>query len=90
MNVNGQTIEVVRVGRVYEAQAFDATIGRNRTYTVDTYRARGGAFTAELWTRGDDNEDDGGDCSSQLGGLTVRKGGRQTQMRIQGFSCTLF
>jgi len=88
MRVDGRTTDLRETGRSTTRTAYDREHRMTRSYTVQTYRAADGSFTAELWTRGDDIEG-GGDCSEMRGGLTVRKRGRQTHVRLEGAACTL-
>jgi len=86
MNVDGRTTAVRKVGRERTQTAYDRQYRVTRTYSVSNYRAADGSFTAELWERNNDTE--GGDCVEMRGGLTVRKGGRQTHVRVEGQGCT--
>ena len=88
MRVDGRTADLREVGRATTRTAYDREYRETRSYTVQNYRAADGTFTAELWTRSDDIED-GGDCGEMRGGLTVRKRGRQTHIRLEGAGCTL-
>lgn len=88
MHVDGRTTALREVGSARTRTAYDREYRVTRTYHVQNYRAADGSFTAELWTRGDDIED-GGDCGEMRGGLTVRKRGQQTHVRLQGAGCTL-
>lgn len=88
MHVDGRTAALRELGRGTTRTAYDREYRVTRTYHVQHYRAVDGSFTAELWTRSDDVED-GGDCGEMRGGVTVRKAGRQTHVRLEGAGCTL-
>lgn len=83
--VDGRRATVRPSGRARTETAFDQSAGVTRTYDVQVWRPRDRSFEVEVWERSVD--DGGGDCMETVGGLTVRKRGRQTHLRIEGQAC---
>lgn len=83
--VDGQRTTLRSVGRGSTRTARDAS-GVTRSYDVSTFRSRDRSVEVELWLRGADDED-GGDCIQQVGGMTVRKRGRETHVRVSASAC---
>lgn len=81
VNIDGRDYSVQRVSR-RRNHAFDQAAGIRREYTVTIYRPRGNAFEVELWER---HELDG-EGSRVLGGMTVRRRGTQSMVRVEGYA----
>lgn len=84
MTVDGRRTELEHLSSRAGARALDPASGVMRTYHVERYRARDRSFTVELWQR---EVETGGECNEAFGGLTVRKAGQQTHLRVVGYDC---
>ena len=80
VNVDRSTIRVRQVGPARQEQATDAA-GVTRAYSVGTWRDVSRRTTVEIWTRQDGCEVH--TCELR-GGITVRRGGRSTTVRVVG------
>lgn len=83
--VDGRSATVRRSGRERTETAVEAGTGIRRTYDVQIWRPRDRSFEVEVWERSVD--DGGGDCIEMRGGITVRKRGRSTHLRVTGEAC---
>lgn len=84
VSVDGRRVSLRSTGRSTTRTARDAG-GLLRTYDVSTFRSRDRAVEVELWLRDDD--DGGGDCIQQRGGMTVRAGGRVWNEHVVASAC---
>ena len=81
VNVDGRDYRVRETHR-RRASAVDRAAGVTRQYDVLTLTPRDGGFEAELWMR--NHSEPGWESSEIRGGLTVRKDGGQTTIRVVG------
>lgn len=79
VNIDGRDYTVSRVSR-RRAHAFDREAGIRREYTVSIYRPQDRSFEVELWERHEME----GEWSRVLGGMTVRRRGTHTMVRVEG------
>lgn len=84
MNIDGRLTEIGLIDNQGSARGFDQRARVMRTYRVERYRPRDRSFTVELWQR---EVETGRECNEAFGRLTVRKGGRQTHVRLVGYDC---
>lgn len=85
--VDGRSTTVRPVGRSREETAVEAGTGIRRGYSVQLWRPRDRSFEVEVWERSIGDDEAGGDCTEIRGGITVRKRGRTTHLRVTGEAC---